>query len=191
MLKNINSIMVVIVISGMPGCGSSTTAKLLAKKLKLKHFSLGSLNKSQIEKLSRKKPETETERSIAMWKNKTGGSAKFHMDSDEFTKKVAKRGNVVIDAKLGITMLDRLYDFSVWLKAAKAMRIRRVAERDKISVSDAKKRLEQKESMERKNWKKIYGFDYFSQAKQADLIIDTGKHMPEEIVKIIIKEMNQ
>ena len=33
--------MVVIVVSGMPVCGSSTAAKKLAKKLRLKYFSVG------------------------------------------------------------------------------------------------------------------------------------------------------
>ena len=42
--------MPVIVISGKPGCGSSTTAKLLAKKLNLRHFSLGDYNKAHAKK---------------------------------------------------------------------------------------------------------------------------------------------
>jgi len=183
--------MVVIVISGMPGCGSSTSAKLLAKKLKLKHFSVGDYNKGQIEKLTGKKPDTETERSLQMWHNKTGSSKRFHVNSDKLARQIAKDGNIVIDAKLGIRLLKGLYDLSVWLKAPKPVRIKRYAERDKKSIKEAKKMLDEKESDERKNWKRIYGFDYFVQEKEANIVIDTIYKSPEKIVNIIIKELRK
>lgn len=183
--------MVVIVISGMPGCGSSTATKKLAKRLKLKHFSLGDRNKSYIEKLTGHRPRSQTERSLQMWHHKTGSSKKFHVESEKLAIALAKKGNIVIDAKLGIHFLGKYADLTVWLKAPKSVRIKRYAHRDKKSIVEAKRTMEYKENLERKNWKRIYGFDYFKQEKEADIIINTANKTPNQIVKIILKELKK
>ncbi|MBI2579202.1 MAG: cytidylate kinase family protein [Candidatus Aenigmarchaeota archaeon] len=175
--------MPVIVISGQPGCGSSTTAKLLAKKLRLKHFSVGDYNKSHVRK------GRETEKSIVMWKTRKGASKKFHIDSDALAKEYAKKGNIVIDGKLQIKLAKGFYDFSVWLKAPKKVRAERYARRDKITLKEAEKKLREKEKLERKNWLRIYGFNYFSQQEEADLVLDTADKKPEKVVEIIIRKL--
>ncbi len=179
--------MVVIVISGMPACGSSTAAKLLAKKLKLKHFSLGDYTKKDAAKVIKK--EKETERAADNWKRSDYNTRKTQEKYDNVQKAVAKKGDVVIDSKLGIHILGNLADVKVWVKAPFPVRAGRVAERDGIGAANAKTILKEKETAERKNWEKIYGFDYFSQEKEADIVIDTSDKNPEEIVKIIIKKV--
>lgn len=175
--------MVVIVISGKPGCGSSTNAKLLAKKLKLKHFSLGDYNKRHA-----KKAKKETDKSIEMWHLDKKTLNKFHHNSDRFANEIAKKGNVVIDAKLGVHLI-KTHDLTVWLTASKKVQAQRYAKRDRIDAKTAMKKVVEKESLERKNWKRIYGFDYFHQAKEADLVINTGDKTPEQIVNLIIKKL--
>ena len=177
--------MVVIVISGKPGCGSSTTAKLLAKRLQLRHFSLGDYNKSH------SKAKKETDKSLDMWLSKTGSSKKFHVKSDELARSMAKHGDVVIDAKIGIRMIKGLYDCGIWLTAPRKTRAARYAKRDKIPVKEALKKLREKEFFERTEWKKMYGFDSFAQEKEADIVIDTGNKAPEQIVDMIISRMKR
>lgn len=181
--------MTVIAISGMPGCGSTTVGRLLAKKLNLKFFSIGKWNKEQLLSLEGRETKTETENSIEMWKNEEGASKKFHEKSDDMARDIAKKGNVVMDGKLVVRMLKGLYDFSVWLKADEKIRAARYAGRDNITEDEALKRLEEKQKMERENWQRIYGFDYFDQEKEADLVIDTGDKKPEEIVDLIISHV--
>ncbi len=176
--------MAVIVISGQPGCGSSTAAKLLARKLRLKHFSVGDYNKSHASVKAK-----ETDKSIAMWKIK--GLKKFHMNSDELARTYAKKGNIVIDGKLTVRMLKGLDDLSVWLKAPRNVRAQRYAKRDDIPTATAAKKLAEKEKLERSNWLRIYGFDYFDQEKEAGLVIDTSRKKPGMIVDLIIKRLKE
>src|SRR3989338_7680395 len=124
--------MPVIIISGQPGCGSSTTAKLLAKKLKSKHLSVGDYNKKIAKKYANHK--SETHRSIKFWQTKHGSSRKFHSDSDKMAIMVAKKGNVAIDAKLGIHFLKNFSNFTVWLWAPRNVRAERYAKRDETSL---------------------------------------------------------
>ncbi len=169
----------VIVISGQPGAGSSTIAKLMAKKLRLRHFSLGDASK----KFGHGR---ETERGVTYLLSRRGRSKSFHEGMEELQRKVARKGDVVIDSKLGIRMLKGLYDFSVWLKCPKSVRAEMIAGRDKIFLKEAMKILSAKERLERKRWKEIYSFDYFDQEKEADLVIDVSEKTPEEIVNKII-----
>ncbi len=176
--------MPVIVISGQPGCGSSTVASLIARKLKLKHFSLGKLMK----KLSRGR---ETERATKSFVTKIGGSRKFHEGLDKMQRDIAMRGNVVIDSKLGVHMLEDIADLTIWVKAPKKIRVRRIAKRDNIPLKEAVKSLEERDRTERNFFKKIYGFDTFSQEKKADLVLDTSEKSPEQLAAIVIKEIKK
>jgi len=183
--------MVVIALSGLPGTGSSTAGKLLAKKLKLKYFSVGAWNKSHAKKFSGKEVKGETDKSVVVWRTKKGASSKFHFASDDISRKKAKQGNIVIDGKLAIWALKDISDFSVWIKAPLSIRAKRIAGRDGITVEKAKKLVKEKEKLERKNWRRIYGFDYFVQEKEADLVINTAKKKPEEIVDLIISRLRR
>jgi len=173
-----------IIISGQPGAGSSTTAKLLARALGLKHWSAGEYTKQF------GKSVKETERAVEAWKG-TAAKKEYHVALDEKVVEVAKQGNVVIDGKLAIHFAARFADFTVWLKCPHKVRAQRLAGRDKISLSEADRVLDEKEKLERLNWQKMYGFDPFEQEADADLVIDTSMAEPKEIVEKIMNELDK
>ncbi|MCD6215874.1 MAG: hypothetical protein DRP08_02435 [Candidatus Aenigmatarchaeota archaeon] len=176
--------MTTVIISGKSGAGSSTIGQLLAKKLGLDYFSLGKWYKQQFKM---KSENEETDAAIKGWKSKEGSSKELHNKLDNIQLTLAKKGHIVIDSKLGIHFLKGLADFTVWLEASLPIRAARYAKRSKTDIDTAIKQLEEKESAERKSWKKIYGFDYFDQRNQADLVVDTSDKTPEEIVDHIIR----
>lgn len=181
--------MPVIVISGKPACGSSTTAKMLAKKLGLAFFSLGTYTKSDAAKFVKRMEETE--RSAKFWNYRSYNNLKAQKKYDNIQIRLAKRGNIVIEAKLGVHMLGNLADLRIWLTAPFGIRAGRVAERDDIDLREAWKVLREKETLERKNWKNIYGFDYFQQQGSADIVIDTSDKTPEQIVDLIVSKIRR
>jgi cytidylate kinase len=168
-----------IVISGPPGAGSSSVARALAKKLGLEHFSPGKVFKSH--------SEARTMRALRVWGTKTGKSKEFHRKIDEEQAEKARKGNIVICGKLSVFLLRDVADLKVWIDSPLEIRARRVARREGISVFKALEKVKKREEIERREWKKMYGFDYFDSKKFADLVIDSSRKNQEEIAEEIAK----
>ncbi|MBI2580164.1 MAG: cytidylate kinase family protein [Candidatus Aenigmarchaeota archaeon] len=181
--------MAVIVVSGMPGAGSSTVASLLAKRLNLRHFSAGDFFKKKAVESGVK--EGETRRATEFLLTERGSRKDFHVDIDDLQRELAKAGNIVIDGKLSIRLLSGLYDVSVWLKAPDDVRARRISGRDGIPEKEALKAVKERDRIERQSFLRIYGFDTFSQENEAGIVVDTSDMTPEEIVNLIVKKMKE
>jgi cytidylate kinase len=177
--------MSVIVVSGPPGVGGTTVAKGLAERLKLDFFCLGNYFKKQGE------GDNEDEKAMRFWVTSKGSSKEFHVGMDDTQRKLAKEGDIVIQSKLGIRMLKGSYDFSVWLDAPLSVRAQRASKRDGIPVFEAEDKILERQTLERKTWKTMYGFDYFTQEKEADIVIDTSDKKPNLIIDLIINEMKR
>lgn len=68
-----------------------------------------------------------------------------------------------------------------------AVRIDRLVNRDKISVSEAKEHLIQREAENVEKWKRLYGDHNFWDPKYYDLVIDTYKNGPTETLNVALK----
>jgi cytidylate kinase len=170
---------IVVVISGPPGAGTSTLAKAVAKKLKLRYLSPGKTYKIYLD-------ESEAKAALGFWQTKFGRSKELHKKLDNDQLKEAKKGSIVICGKLSIHFLRKLTNYKIWLDVPLKIRAERTAERDGIAVDEALKEIAKREELERFHWKRLYGFDYFDQKKMADFVIDTSNLTVRESVKQII-----
>lgn len=175
--------MVTITISGTPGSGKSTVAKLLEKKLGIRYVYLGMIF-----------------RELAKEHNMTLEEfGKYCEENSEIDKKlddrqleILKKGDVILEGRLAgwLAYLNNVPAFKVALITDLEIRAKRIAKREKGSVNQRKKEILKRERSEAIRYKKYYNAD-LKDISFYDLVIDTGLKTPEEIVEIIIKEMNK
>jgi cytidylate kinase len=201
---------ITIAISGLPGSGNSTTAKLLAQKLSLEYFSAGKLAKDismgtykgqtyfpEFKKLCDEnnlqipdmQSNNESTAAFNHWNTSFGKSKLFNNILDDLQAKLGERGGIVVDGKLALYMVKSA-DFKIWIKANFEVRAKRTAERDNLSLKEAKSLLSKRQEIERNELKRIYGLDLWKQEEIADLVVDTSALTTEEVTQKIISSIN-
>jgi len=117
---------------------------------------------------------------------------KFHHEVDNRTKKLlSEEGHYVVEAWLaGFMARDLKNTLRVFLTTSNdAVRIDRVANRDKVSIEEAKKLIKEREEVNFKEWKRIYGDYNFWDPKYYHLIIDTYSSGPLETVGKVLDRL--
>ncbi len=171
-----------ITISGRAGSGKSTIAKMLADKLKLKHYSMGDLQRE----IARQKRISLLELGKIEEKN-----PELDKYIDRFQRNLEnKEDNFIVDSRLGFHFIPSstkiFLDVELDESARRIFAQLRDDEKYNNSVEETKKNISRREKSEIKRYKKYYRISHFDK-KNYDLVIDTTNLSPQEIVEKIIK----
>ncbi len=179
----------IITISGNAGSGKSTVARLLSKKLGLKHYSIGDLMRGMAD-----------ERGITLLElNKI--AEKNELIDFELDKKLKELGknndNFVVDGRLTAFFIPEA-KVRVFLSADIEVRAKRILKDEKRQRIQEKsqdlrstiKNIEMRESSEKKRYWQYYGVDYLDK-KLYNCIVDTSNSNPMEVANKIIDFINQ
>ncbi|MBP9690884.1 cytidylate kinase family protein [Candidatus Woesebacteria bacterium] len=115
----------------------------------------------------------------------------FHHKLDDRTKSLLEEGMYVIEAWLaGFMARDRTDTLRILLRCENdALRIDRVANRDKVTIDQAKSYIREREDSNFKEWRRIYGEYEFFNPEYYHLIIDTYSSGPSETVKNVLDKL--
>ena len=115
----------------------------------------------------------------------------FHHKLDDRTKNLLEEGHYVIEAWLGGFMArDRDDTLRIMLTCQNdALRIDRVANRDKVTIEQAKNYIKEREDNNFKEWKRIYGDYNFFDPQYYHLVIDTYSNGPHETVSAVLEKL--
>jgi len=172
----------IITISGKAGSGKSTVAKALAKKLKLKHYSIGDL----MRQMAKEKGISLLELSKIAEEDK-----KIDRELDKRQIQLGKKEkNFVIDGRLTAYFIKKA-DVKIFLDCDDGVRAKRILkdneryEKEK-NLKEIMKNIKKREESERKRYKKYYKVDYCNK-ELYDMIIDTSFTKVNEVVDDINK----
>ncbi|MBW2975830.1 (d)CMP kinase [Candidatus Woesearchaeota archaeon] len=173
----------IITLSGKAGSGKSTVAKEVAKRLNLKHYSIGDLMR-----------QLAGEKNISLIEISRLAEKDSSIDKELDKKQIelGKEGNFVIDGRLTAFFLPNA-DLKVFLDCDDTVRAERILKdnrKDEKSknIAEIIKKIRQREESERKRYKKLYNADYYDR-KLYDLIIDTTNLSVEEAVGKVINSV--
>lgn len=174
----------IITLGGKAGSGKSTVAKLLAKKLDYKHYSMGDLQR-----------EIAKERNISIFKlgELEEKDPSIDKEVDNKQRKLGEsQDNFVIDSRLGFHFIPKAK--KIFLDANFEVRAIRILndnarKEDNKNLEKAKENIKQREASEIARYKKYYNLNPYNK-KNFDSIIDTSNSNPEEIVNNILSSLN-
>ncbi len=164
-----------ITLSGLPGSGTTTVARLLAKELGLELISAGemfrelaSAEKLRLEQFSELAEEDED----------------FDRQVDERQAEEArKRAEVVVEGRLsGFFVPDA--DLKVWLKAPSAVRASRIAGREGEGYEAAFSAMKNRERSERERYEKYYGI-ILDDLSLYDLVLNSARWGERGVVAVV------
>lgn len=174
----------IVTISGKVAVGTSTLAKNLHRILSWKYVNVGALQR-------------EFDRKEGINENKQGAASRsdnHERSVDASTIEMLKtKKDIVYEAWLaGFMARDIPGVLKVLVVCSHDdIRVDRVANRDNLSIEEAKKWMRQREEENVKKWKKLYGdYDFWS-PEYYDLIIDTYMTGPMETMGKVLDKLGK
>lgn len=171
----------------MAGTGKSTLSKKLAEKYGLRYYSGGDALK---ELAKQEGYDTTTE---GWWESPVGlkfleervNDPKFDKAVDDKLLEYAKQGNVLLDSWTMPWLLKG--GFKIWLEASFEKRATRVAQRDKMTETEAIQVLREKEDRTKAIYKTLYGFTLGEDLTPFDFVLDTDNLNASEVFEVLCR----
>ena len=165
-----------VTISGLPGSGTTTVAKILAERLNCKLISAGEVFRKMAKDLGM---------SLEEFSKYARENPEIDKKLDKLQKELAEKENdVVVEGRLSGWFVNA--DLKVWIYCEDEERYKRVAKRENLSYEEAKRKTMERERIEKERYKKFYGIN-IDDLTIYDVAINSGRFKPEEIVEIILK----
>ena len=178
-----------IAISGPPGAGRSTllkNLKLYLTKLRWETFSGGDWAR-QFAIINGKHKQND----LTHHKATDYGDEIDHKIDAEMRKKLSNpKNHIAVESWIaGWNMRGLKHVLKVLLICEDALRIDRIVNRDNVTVDEAKKHLQERQTSNFKKWMRMYHTNDFWDIKHYDLVINTYSHGPKETLNIVLQAL--
>ncbi|MBI4515108.1 MAG: cytidylate kinase family protein [Deltaproteobacteria bacterium] len=167
-----------ITISGTPGSGKTTVARLLSRQLGLPHVYAGDLYRHEAERRGL---------SLAEFNRLAEHDHSIDRELDARLAAYARQGNVVLEGRLAafIARQEGVPALKVWLTASDETRARRVAERERGDWRQILQDNRERNHSDATRYRAIYGFD-LNDTSLYDLILHTDDETPAALTEQIL-----
>lgn len=171
----------VITVSGPPGSGTTTVARMLAEKTGFRHVNMGDIFRELAE---------EHRMELNHFERYCEEHPEIDREIDKKQEEILRRGGVVMEGRLSgwIAHLRGIRALKVWLECDEQEAIRRIIEREGGEAPERRKETMERMESERRRYRKFYGIDTEDRSIY-DLVIDTTSIPPEKVVETILQHL--
>jgi len=167
-----------ITISGLPGAGTSTVARLVAGALDLERVDGGTVFREMA---------AERDLDVGAFSRVAEDDPEIDLELDQRLAVRARAGDVLLESRLAgwIVTNEGLVATRVWVAADEEERARRVAAREGVAPGDALMANRDRERSERQRYRTYYGID-LDDLSVYDLVIDSTTAEPAAVAESIL-----
>jgi cytidylate kinase len=172
---------VLVTISGLPGSGKTTVARLVARTLGLEHVYAGNIFRRQAEANGL---------SLEEYLRRAEQDSSIDRELDRQMEARAARGDAVLEGRLAAFMADRagIPALKVFLAASEPVRAARIRDREGGAAAERLREIQAREASDHRRYLDLYGVDYHDLARY-DLVMETDRGTPEEIAQAIVERV--
>jgi cytidylate kinase len=169
---------VLITISGLPGSGKTTVARLVARDLRLEHVYAGDIFRRRAE---------EAGLSLEEYQRRAERDHSIDRALDDEMRDRARRGNAVLEGRLAAFVAEEagVRALRVFLDAPEPVRAGRIAGREGGDAAAKLRETQRRERSDARRYRQIYGVDYHDPSRY-DLVLVTDGRSPEEVAAEIV-----
>jgi cytidylate kinase len=169
---------VLITISGLPGSGKTTVARLVATELRLEHVYAGNIFREQAKRAGL---------SLSEYLARAEIDPSIDRELDRRMQERAGQGPAVLEGRLAAFMADRAGAdaLKIFLDASERVRAFRITGREGGEADERLREIQAREASDWRRYRDIYGVDYH-QLDRYDLVMDTDGRTPEEVARAIV-----
>ena len=175
--------MTTITISGTPGSGKSTIAKILQKKLNMPYVYSGMLFRNLAETHNM---------SLSEFSKYCEQNEQIDRELDDKQVEILKSGNVILEGRLSgwLAYKNKINAIKIMINADENIRASRIVNREGGSIEQRKQEMKHREKSEQKRYLSSYKIDLLDTSIY-DLVIDSSEKTPDEIVIMILAFLNK
>lgn len=171
----------ILTISGLAGSGTTTIAKLLASRLKLRLISAGAIFRRMAE-----------ENGMTLLEFTKFAETNYAIDKtlDKRLVEIARGGKVLLEGRLVGWLAQRngLPSLRIWLDAPLEVRVKRIANRETKPYEQALQDIHTREDSEQHRYWNLYSID-LNDLSVYSLTIDTSHRTPQDVLNIIMTKI--
>jgi predicted cytidylate kinase len=174
---------VLVTISGLPGSGTSTVARLVADALGLRRVDGGTVFRSMA---------AERGLDVDAFSAVAEADPDVDIELDDRLAAVARAGDGILESRLAawIAHDQQVPATKVWIDADESVRAERVGTRERIAAATALTANRAREASEHLRYRSLYGIDLDDRSVY-DLVIDSTGLTPEQIAESIVRAVTK